>query len=191
MDEIVPESDPSDDDTEVPKRSRSIAAAIPRKRHSADLVHSSVWFRQRVTDALWLPAATAVVQKPQRPRQRGLRSVRSKKPKKRKRKKRGVYPKRAPRFVRDRLPTHVRVVEPLLTSWFDVSNFTDEIQASRWSSLAIATPSNASDPDNTEQEDSDSDEDPVNSVIKLRLFPTSDQKVKLDLMFSTNRAIYN
>ncbi|KAL3674708.1 hypothetical protein V7S43_000646 [Phytophthora oleae] len=52
MDEIVPESDLSDDDTEVHKRSRTMEAAVLRKRHRTDLIHPSVWFRKTVADAL-------------------------------------------------------------------------------------------------------------------------------------------
>ncbi|KAL3674742.1 hypothetical protein V7S43_000674 [Phytophthora oleae] len=83
MDEIVPESDLSDDDTEVHKRSRTMEAAVPRKRHRTDLIHPNVWFRKTVADALWMPTSTAAVPKLRRPRNRRARRVRSKKRKKR------------------------------------------------------------------------------------------------------------
>ncbi|KAL3671590.1 hypothetical protein V7S43_003506 [Phytophthora oleae] len=120
-----------------------------------------------------MPASTAAVPKFRRPRQRRARRVRSKKRKMRKRKKkRGVYPKRGRRFDRGRVSDHVRVAEPLLTSWFDVGSFADETQVSGWSALAIATPSSATDADDNEEVS----EHPVNSVVKLRLFPTPTQK---------------
>ncbi|KAK1944588.1 hypothetical protein P3T76_004500 [Phytophthora citrophthora] len=55
-------------------------------------------------------------------------------------------------------------------------------------------PTDTVEPDE-EMADTDDEEEedrtPVNSILKLRLFPTSSQKEKLDQMFASNRAIYN
>ncbi|KAK1945218.1 putative transposase [Phytophthora citrophthora] len=55
-------------------------------------------------------------------------------------------------------------------------------------------PANTVEPDEEMADTDDEDEEdstPVNSILKLRLFPTSSQKEKLDQLFASNRAIYN
>ncbi|KAL3661006.1 hypothetical protein V7S43_014022 [Phytophthora oleae] len=133
MDEIVPESDLSDDDTEVHKSSKAS--------------------KTKETEG-----ATREIEK-------NGRSVN------------GRRREASTRRERDGL---IEVVSRI--------TFADETQVSGWSELAIATPSSATDADDTDEEVS---EHPVNSVVKLRLFPTPTQKSKLDLMFATNRAVYN
>ncbi|OWY91259.1 hypothetical protein PHMEG_00040235 [Phytophthora megakarya] len=85
----------------------------------------------------------------------------------------------------------MRVVEPLPASWVDVTNFADEERASDWREMRRSTPQPAQDVVMEDAVESDEEEEEtVNSVVKLRLFPTSDQRAKLDQMFAANRAIY-
>lgn len=172
---------------------RAMQSARPLRRSRADLVHSSEWFQQAVADALWIPDRTEAVRKPRRRRIQKLPRSRPRRRKKRKREKRGVFPKRAARFVRDRVSHHMRVIEPLLASWVDVTNFADEERTSRWRQMRRSTPQPAQDTviEDDEEESDEEEEETVNSVVKLRLFPTSDQRAKLDQMFAANRAIYN
>ncbi|KAK1944552.1 hypothetical protein P3T76_004464 [Phytophthora citrophthora] len=117
-----------------------------------------------------------------------------KKLKRRKRQKRGLYPKRPPTFVHDPIQDHFRVVESLLTSWFDIRNFANDDIHGDWRTNNIPPPADTVEPDEEMADIDDEDEEDrtlVNSILKLRLFPTSIQKEKLDQMFASNRAIYN
>jgi len=83
------------------------------------------------------------------------------------------------------------VVDPLLTSWFEVRNYSDVPHGQQWlherpgkiepihenlSKLAeLATELGAK----------------INSVLKVKLKPTTSQRAKLDQLFATHRAVYN
>ncbi|RLN98186.1 hypothetical protein BBJ28_00016940 [Nothophytophthora sp. Chile5] len=93
-----------------------------------------------------------------------------------------------------RVPESQRLVEPLLTSWLDVTNYSDVSRSGPWRTSQM--------PAAHEQEDlqedlraveelSEESKEPINSVIKLRLFPTTTHREKLEHMFATNRAVYN
>jgi hypothetical protein len=82
-------------------------------------------------------------------------------------------------------------VDPLLTSWFDVRSYSDVPRGQQWlherpekiepihedlSKLGeLATELGAK----------------VNSVLKVKLKPTTSQRAKLDQMFATHRTLYN
>ncbi|KAK1947958.1 putative transposase L79 [Phytophthora citrophthora] len=169
-----------------------MASARPRSRPREDFVHSSEWFQRAIADDLWMPEVTEGAGR--RRRRRRYRRVRPKKLKRRKRQKRGRYPKRPPTFVRDRVQDHLRVVESLLTSWFDIGNFANDDIHGEWRTNNMPPPADTVEPDDEMTDTDDEDEEdstPVNSILKLRLFPTSSQKQKLDQMFASNRAIYN
>ncbi|KAG7394763.1 hypothetical protein PHYBOEH_004691 [Phytophthora boehmeriae] len=66
-------------------------------------------------------------------------------------------------------------------------NFSDEVIHENWRTNSMPSPASVDERGEDEEEDTVS----VNSVIKLRLYPTSSQKEKLDQMFASNRAVYN
>jgi hypothetical protein len=81
----------------------------------------------------------------------------------------------------------------LLTSWFNVVNFVDEHRPQQWRAESMpAAPVSREILDELTNLGVFMEEDvAVNSVVKLRLYPTMDQKATLDQMFAANRAVYN
>ncbi|KAL3664175.1 hypothetical protein V7S43_011056 [Phytophthora oleae] len=106
---------------------------------------------------------------------------------------RGGQPTDRPRYVRNRVPEGQRVMEPLLTSWFKVDNFIDEDRPNPWrtSSMPPAPIARHIVDELTDLGVFGDDATKVNSISKLRLYPTKEQKQKLDQMFAANRAVYN
>jgi hypothetical protein len=84
------------------------------------------------------------------------------------------------------------VVAPLLTSWFGVRNFADEVHAGpQW----VTQLHDRRMPRNGELRElgavADSDGMGINSVIKLKLYPSTDQRAKLDQLFAAHHGVYN
>ncbi|KAK1948085.1 hypothetical protein P3T76_000375 [Phytophthora citrophthora] len=121
------------------------------------------------------------------------RRVRSSHWKKRKRSKRHRRrrERRTPAFVRERVPESQRLLEPLLTSWFDVDNLAQAELPSRWRLPCMSVGHRYLEMDEILKTLDVEVEESVNSVIKIRLYPTNGQKEKLDQMFAAQRAIYN
>ncbi|ETL83644.1 hypothetical protein L917_16432 [Phytophthora nicotianae] len=183
------------DDNFVPD---SGGESVPKKRkkkrqEKTDLLHPSVWFKQDIARVLWMPQKIDLVsvRKPRRSRKK--RRVRFCRRKKRKRtKKRGRrHERRTPAFVRDRVPESQRLLEPLLTSWFDVDNLAQATLPSGWRTTFVPVAHRYHEITEDLQELDIENEESVNSVIKIRLFPTKGQKEKLDQMFAAQRAINN
>ncbi|RLN87804.1 hypothetical protein BBJ28_00011735 [Nothophytophthora sp. Chile5] len=93
-----------------------------------------------------------------------------------------------------RVPESQRLVGPLLTSWFDVTNYSDVFRPGPWRTSRM--PAALAQEDMQEDlravgELSEESKEPINSAIKLRLYPTTTHHEKLEHMFATNRAVYN
>ncbi|RLN05955.1 hypothetical protein BBJ28_00026818 [Nothophytophthora sp. Chile5] len=171
-----------------------------RRRRKDELEHPSVWFKPAIASDLWMPEQMELeaVTKPGRPRK-------PRKPRRGNRKrwdkgKAGNHWRRLKRgrqshahYVRKRVPASQRSVEPLLTSWFEVENFTDDQRSHPWRTKAMpaAPVSRAIVDELKELKVVWEPDDPVNSILKVRLYPSTCQKEKLDQMFAANRAVYN
>ncbi|KAK1935221.1 hypothetical protein P3T76_010987 [Phytophthora citrophthora] len=101
------------------------------------------------------------------------RCIRSGHRKKRKRtKKHGRrHKRRTPAFVRDRVPEPQRLLEPLLTSWFDVDNLAQAALPSTWRLPCMSVGHCYHEIDETLKALDVEDVESVNSVIKIRLYP--------------------
>ncbi|RLN86261.1 hypothetical protein BBJ28_00020769 [Nothophytophthora sp. Chile5] len=93
-----------------------------------------------------------------------------------------------------RVPESQRLVKPLLTSWLDVTNYSDVSRSGPWRTSRM--PAALAQEDLQEDlravgELSEESKEPINSVVKLRLYPTTTHREKLEHMFATNRAVYN
>ncbi|KAK1945227.1 putative transposase [Phytophthora citrophthora] len=164
-----------------------------KRRETSELLHPSIWFKQEIATALWMPQKADLVSvlKPRRlQKERRVRSSHRKKRKRTKRRERR-HARRTPAFVRERVPESQRLLEPLLTSWFDVDNLAQSELPSRWRLPCMAVGHRYLEMDETLKALDVEDEESVNSVIKIRLYPTNGQKEKLDQMFAAQRAIYN
>ncbi|ETO72711.1 hypothetical protein F444_11277 [Phytophthora nicotianae P1976] len=85
---------------------------------------------------------------------------------------------------------HPPLVDRLLTSWFDVTNFTDVFRATTWGTMRTPSFEDLREDLRALGELSEESKS-VNSVIKIRLYPTTLQRGKLEQMFTANRAVYN
>lgn len=131
------------------------------------LVHPSKWFKREVADDLWVPESSAlqIIGKP------GKASS-----------------------DQARVPESQRLVEPLLTSWFDLVNYSNVPQQTSWRTSRMPAPLPPEEPSEdarTLGKLSEGDKQPVNSMLKLRLYPATSQREKLEHMFASNRAVYN
>ncbi|KAG1710041.1 hypothetical protein DVH05_017049 [Phytophthora capsici] len=87
-----------------------------------------------------------------------------------------------------------RLVEPLLTSWFDVTNYSSVSRPTPWRTgrmLKALAPEDLQENLRAVGELSEDRKPSVNCIIKLRLYPTTTQREKLEHMFATNRAAYS
>ncbi|ETI37275.1 hypothetical protein F443_16718 [Phytophthora nicotianae P1569] len=85
---------------------------------------------------------------------------------------------------------HPPLVDRLLTSWFDVTNFTDVFRATLWRTMRTPSFEDLQEDLRTLGELSEESKS-VNSVIKIHLYPTTLQRGKLERIFAANRAVYN
>ncbi|ETM36857.1 hypothetical protein L914_16539 [Phytophthora nicotianae] len=182
-DDFVPDSGGES----VPKKRKK------KRREKTDLLHPSVWFKQEIARVLWMPRKTDLVSVRKPWRSRKKRRVRLCQRKKRKRtKKHGRrHERRTPAFARDRVPESQQLLEPLLTSWFDVDNLAQATPQSGWRTTSVPVAHRYHEIAEDLQELDIEYEEFFNSVIKIRLFPTKGHKEKPDQMFAAQRVIYN
>jgi hypothetical protein len=89
-------------------------------------------------------------------------------------------------------PDRGGVVGSLLTSWFGAGNFTDEEKAEPpWVSHRRGRHVELDEDLRELGTVAEDDSTGVNSVIKLKLYPFLDQRLKLDQMFAAHRSVYN
>ncbi|KAG2866823.1 hypothetical protein PC129_g946 [Phytophthora cactorum] len=181
---------------ETPSRKRTTQESPPKKRKKRreknELLRPRVWFKQEIASILWMPqkADLVAVRKPRRPRKKRQARLRRRKQRKRDKKRGKRHERRMLAFVRDRVPESQRVLKPPLTSWFDVDNLAQATLQHGWRTNPMLTHRYREIAEDLQALDIAEDET-ANSMIKIRLFPTREQKEKLDQMFAAQRAIYN
>ncbi|KAF1795636.1 hypothetical protein GQ600_5705 [Phytophthora cactorum] len=153
---------------ETPSRKRTTQESPPKKRkkrrEKKELLHPRVWFKQEIASILWMPqkADLVAVRKPRRPRKKRQARLRRRKQRKRD-KKRGKRHERRSLLsfetvflnLKDRVEN-----DPMLTHRY--REIAEDLQA-----LDIA------------------EDETANSMIKIRLFPTREQKEKLDQILTS------
>lgn len=167
------------------------------------LVRPSEWFDRAVANDLWMPERSAlqVIEKPRqnlhdRHSKANLVEVNMQHLDRLKSRQDEVYGEQP------RIQDSSTVLDPLLTSWFTVTNYSSVERPTGWTTERLEHLWSDREVSAAHKSTTEASEDiqssmeleskpPINSSIKLRIYPAPAQRQKLDQLFATHRAVYN